>query len=384
MVDFEPTEEQKLMIETIHDFASSEIRENMREYEKEEDLDDEIRKKFAELGLHLLEFPSEVGGQNLSFLDRVLLSEELAWGDPGVARALMNLLPAAYFIQYFATAEQAKNILPSLSISEKGGIATALYEELSHADPLQFKTRAKKSGKKFIISGKKVLVDFANNSKYVLIGAMEEGSSGWEGLRFFLVENDERVKKVSKTDKLGLRATPTYTVEFENLEVEEDSLLRGAEDLKKTYNLAISKWNLLLASLSVGASRAAFEYSAKYSKERNAFGQPISQFQAISFMVADMATLIDSSRLLLWKAAREIDKGNADSIDVPLALLQTMEAGFLATSSSVQILGGHGYIQDHPVEKWMRDVRTISNYIGQPFTFINSAGEEIIKSGGQK
>lgn len=379
MVEFEPTEEQKLMIDTVHNFAEAEIREKMRDFENQENIDEEIMKKFVELGLALIEFPEEVGGQGLSLMDRILISEELAWGDPGVARALMKLLPAGYYIEQFASMEQAKKYLKKYATEYKGGIAAAIVEEPYHFDPAHFSTSVKKSGDKYIITGKKLLVDFADSADYIVVSAVEENKTGWEGLNLFIVENNDAVKKVKRADKLGLRAVPTYTVEFENLEAGEESLLSGAEDIKRAYITATGKWHLLLTALSIGASRAAFEYSAKYSTERKAFGQPISQFQALAFMVADMATNIDATRLLLWKAVKELDRGNLPEEDISLAVLQSIESGFLATNSSVQILGGHGFIQDHPAEKWMRDVRTISNYIGPQHSFVEIAGKEILE-----
>ncbi len=365
MIDFSPTEEEQAILEQVRKFAQTELRTKLRECEQTGRLPEDILKKYHEMGLSTLDIPQEYGGMGLSMVTSVLVQEELSYGDIGMALSLPGPGYAGYAVLAFGNDEQKKRLLEPFSSPDAHKMTgTVCIAEKKHgANVLEFETTAKKDGNKYILNGKKTMIHLGGTAALHIIFAVIDRSKGWDGIGAFAVETSDGLKITKNIELLGLNTTPVTEITIENLVVPESNLL-NIGNFRDSYNKMYELIRLIHSARCVGLARAALEYAVEYAKVRETFGKPIGQHQGLSFMLADMATEVDAARWLVWRAASTIDKGLPAFKEVSMAFVQANEAAMFVTNSAVQILGGHGYIQDHPVEKWMRDAKTMALMVG--------------------
>jgi len=314
-----------------------------------------------ELGLLPASLPEEYGGfGEYSVLNGALYAEELGYGDFAIALKMLRPNQVAIPILLCGTEQQKEQYLPLFCDEEMPKTTAAFLEPTIAFDPADLKTSARREGDDYRLSGKKTLVIDADEAELLLVYAKDEADGQTQA---FLVPADAPGLTIGERDKwMGFHALKTYTVEFENVAVSQDRRLGGENgiDLQKILNSS----RIALASLAVGMARGAYEYALDYAKEREAFGEPIAHRQSIAFMLADMAIEVDAARLMAWEAAWKIDETGAGAHDAFLAYRYAADMALTVTDCAVQILGGHGYIREHPVELWLRNGRGIAVLIG--------------------
>lgn len=361
MISFELSDEQKQMQDTAHKFAETEMRaqdETYRRAEEAQAAPEAMVAGYRENGFGLIDLPEEVGGLGLDMVTRTIVEEELAWGDAGLALALDRAGTAAAAICALGTAAQRRKLLGNL-LEEPKTLALCLSEDDIGSDTHATIATTAKGGK---LSGTKRWVIHAPEADLFVVFARVSDEPGWAGVRAFAVQKGAAGLSIGETDeRLGVLTAKTATVTFENTPAEE---LGGADDYAAAIEGVLNRRRALTAARLVGIARAAAEYSRDYATQRPAFGKVIAQFQSIAFMIADAATEVNSARWLAWKAARAVDRGEAATKAAAIALTHASDVANRVTVDGVQILGGAGFIQDYPVEKWMRDARQLSLQCG--------------------
>jgi alkylation response protein AidB-like acyl-CoA dehydrogenase len=353
------SEELSAVQGTVRDFARAHLRPKLRQLEKS-GVTPELQQRFDELGLFGADWPEAAGGQALGAIARAVIEEELAFGDVGAAFALDRGGAASCFL-LAAQTEPANAALKSL-LEGKGHAALAAAEEGKAQD--DFRTTAQLQGGQWVLNGKKAWTLGAGDAALHVVLAQIDAGKGLDGAGAFLVSGPNSGLRAGKTHlTLGLNAAPIRELVVEGLKLPAAARLDAPGTLPKTLRRTYDRLALISAARAVGLANAAYEYARAYAEERVAFGKPIGHFQAIAFLLADMATQVDAARLSLWKAAWSMEKNEASvSVDAASAQAQCLEAAFFSANSAVQVLGGAGYVQDHPVEKWMRDAKTLSLY----------------------
>ncbi|MEO7803464.1 MAG: acyl-CoA dehydrogenase family protein [Actinomycetota bacterium] len=352
-----PTEEQHALIEAIHDFSVNEVRPNARDFEAVGQVPERITKQLFEMGIST-PVPEEFGGQGtFDAVTTVLIAEELAWGDPGTAYEVLNSGAAATLIDLLGTQQQKQDLLTRIADGQHTWVALA--ERDAATDVTRLDTRAVAADDAFELSGVKYGVA-GPEATIGLVVAEHEGPA------VFLVA-DTAALETKAEDKLGLRSASTSKLTLDRTK----ATLLG--DTSIDPKNALARVKLINAGICIGLGRAALEYATKYAKERTAFGRPIGAFQAISFKIADRAMDIDSARLYVWKAASAVDGNHPGALSQVMAACgHASKAALAAADDGVQILGGHGYMRDHPEEMWYRDALTLSTFdssimVGDPF-----------------
>jgi alkylation response protein AidB-like acyl-CoA dehydrogenase len=339
--DLHPTEEQAALKEMLSEFAREVLRPAARDSEAARRTSDEVRRQVHDLGV-AAPVPEEFGGGgSLDAVTYAMAAEELAFGDPGIAYHVLGTGLPAIVLALGGSEDQKKRFLPGFADDRPPSSFVASAEKVAAGDLESLETT---------IEGGVV-----NGTKY---GVLEAGDAGIgivvgrssHGLAAAIV-GPESFEVVKPEDKLGIEAAPTSVVSFDG---EAEPL--GGESLGSA--LLWSK--LMTGAVALGCARASLEYASQYAIEREAFGKAIGAFQGISFKIADMAILVDAARVSLWRAAWKIDRGEATLADVAEATGQALEASLICGDDGVQVLGGHGYVRDHPVEKWFRDAVTLS------------------------
>jgi alkylation response protein AidB-like acyl-CoA dehydrogenase len=340
--DLQPTDEQQALQETLHDFAESAIRPQARECESAGATAPQIFEQVHAIGVAAPVDESFGGGGTFDAVTYVIAAEELAWGDPGVAFQVLGSGLAAIVIGRAGSDEQKRRYLPGFAGAAPARSFVALGEKVAAGDLESLDTTV--DGDK--VAGEKYgVLDFDEAALGVVVGRTEDGLGA-------VVVEAGAYEVVRPEDKLGLQAAPTAIVRFDSA----GDALPGSNDLTQAILLA----KLMTGAIALGCARASLEYASDYATEREAFGKPIGAFQAISFKIADMAIEVDATRMALWRAAWKIDRGDATLADVAEATGQALATAVRCGDDGVQVLGGHGYIRDHPVEKWFRDAVTLS------------------------
>jgi alkylation response protein AidB-like acyl-CoA dehydrogenase len=353
MFDLELTDEQKLVQETVSSFARSEIRPIARDSDESGEIPRAVVDKGFELGLIHSALPEEHGGygEERSAVTGAIVAEELGWGDLSIALHLLAPRLLAYPVSDLGTAEQRKALLPAFARGFHPATA-AVVEPRVGFDPANLATRAERRGGDFVLSGRKCFVPLASESEHILVLAQLDGAPTG-----FVVERGAAGLGIGEREKnMGIKALATFEVSLEDVRVPASARLEG--DLGST----IDRTRVALASLAVGLARGAYEFARDYAKERKAFGVPIAQKQAIAFILADMAIEIDAARLLVWEAAWLLDQGRAATREAVIAKRYAANATLRIADNAVQVLGGHGYIRDYPVELWLRNARGFSSF----------------------
>ena len=360
MYAFEPSDEQKMLVDAISRYANNDLRPKAHDAEEESQIPQALIDKGWELGLLQASIPEQYGGfGEHSSLTGVLAAEEMAFGD--LAGALAVLTPGLFAIPLLlaGSEEQKQQYLLPVIEAEWKPFTAALIESRFDFDPHDLATNAQQQGDQYVISGEKVYVPYAAEAASLLVYArLEDQTQG------FIVPAGTPGIEIGERQKLmGINALPVYSVKFNELHVPKANRLGG--ETGHTFDPIIDAARVSLAAMAVGLSRAAFEYARDYAKDRDVFGMKVAQKQAIAFMLAEMATEIEAIRLLTWEAAWMIDKGNTDAgKQAYLAHIGATDMAMMVTDRAVQVLGGHGYIREHPVELWMRNGRGIATLTG--------------------
>ena len=361
MYSFEPSDEQKMLVDAVRRFATNDLRASAREADEAGQLPAPLVRKGWELGLLQASVPEAYGGfGDRSAVTGALAMEELAYGDLSAAFAIGT--PALFAMPVLlAGSEAQKNLyLPKIAGGDWQTYTAALIEYRFDFDPNTLCSTASRQGEKYILTGEKAFVPFASEAAAFLIYANLEGQS-----QGFIVPAGAPGMTVStEPEKLmGLRALPLHRVTLEGVTVAAEDRLGGPEG--HDFRPVLASMQVAQAAAAVGVARAAFEYSRDYAKEREAFGMKIAQKQAIAFMLAEMCTELEAIRLLTWEAAWKLDSGKEDAFEEAyLASTGAMDTAMMVTDRAVQILAGHGYIREHPVEMWMRNARGFSTFTG--------------------
>lgn len=379
MISFEPTEDQKLMVESVAQFARTVLRPKFREFERERALPESVRRTAHELGLGLVALPEAVGGAGLGLTTAVLLEEEVAWGDPAAAFAFGGPGAFGLAVTELGTADQAKAALAPFTGDGGHGRfgAVAWGEKKAHPSRAGLSTTAKKEGAGYRLDGAKAYVTNADRADRFVVFAQLDEAAGWRGLGAFLVDKDAKgLTVLPRASTLGLDVASFGGIALEGVVVPESARLLGGTEVppqagrqpegpRTDFTAAtirfFAKNALVIAARSVGLSRAAFEVTREYVDGRKAFGKPIGHFQAVAFTVADRAMDVEAARGLVWRAAAAWDAG-----DEKEALLRTAhavafahEAAMRCGDDGVQLHGGAGFMRDYPVEKFMRDAKQL-------------------------
>ena len=369
MISFEPTEDQKLMVESVAQFARNALRPRIREFEKLRGVPEAVRKTAHELGLGMIALPEAVGGAGLGLTTAVLLEEEIAWGDPAAAFAFGG--PGAFgtAVLELGTTEQAKAALEAFT-SEGGHSrfgAVAWGEAKANKDRAGFTTTAKKTDGGWTITGAKAYVVNADLADHFVVFAQVDEAAGWRGIGAFLVDKGAAgLTRLGRDTTLGLDAVSFGGIALEGVVVPESARLEGGKDFTGALVRFFARHAVIIAARGVGLSRAAFEVTREYVDGRKAFGKPIGHFQSVAFTIADRAMDVDSSRGMVWRAAAAwdaFDKGEGDAQECLLrsaqAIAHVHEAAMRCGDDGVQLHGGAGFMRDYPVEKFMRDAKQI-------------------------
>ena len=352
MYSFDMTSEQKMLVDTVRRYAEKQMRPLHREAEEAKQVPEDAIATGWELGLLPGSIEADYGGfGEYSALTSALYLEELGWGDVAISLHLLTPNLFAIPIALFGSKKQKEAYLPKFCDETFPRATAAIVEPVIQFDPANLATIAEKDEDGFVINGKKTMVPLADKAEYFLVYATEKGTT-----QAFIVAGDTPGITVGdRVTMMGVQALAVYNMEFENVRVPKENRLGGLKGIRLSRLLTVSRLNL--AALAVGQARAAYEYALKYAKERVAFGEPIAHRQSIAFLLANMRIEIEAARLLLWEAAYKMDKNEDASRAAYLAKEYADKMVLEVTDGAVQVLGGHGYIREYPVELWLRNGR---------------------------
>ncbi|HEX2454467.1 MAG TPA: acyl-CoA dehydrogenase [Vicinamibacterales bacterium] len=360
-MDFRLTEEQDLLRRTVREFAESEIRPYVIEWDEAQQFPMDLVPKLASLGLMGVQLPEEYGGAGLSAVDYCICIEELARVDPAVALSVAahNGLCSSH-IAMFGSDAQKRQYLPRLTSGEVLG-AWGLTESGAGSDAAAMRTTAVKQGNCWIINGTKAFITHARIGGIVVAMAVTDRTRGHRGISAFVIEQGTPGMTAGKKEnKLGMRASDTSELIFQDCRIPAGQLL-GEEGQGFINTLQVlDAGRIGIAALAVGLAQGAYEAARSYAKERRQFGQPLSAFQAIQWKLADNATRIEAARLLTYRAAYLKDTGKRTTRESSMAKLYSGEIAVKAADDCVQIHGGYGFVKDYPAEKYFRDVKLVT------------------------
>ena len=357
-MDFALTEEQELFRKSVREFAEKEIMPRAHEIDQKGEFPWDIVRKMAELGLMGLPFPEEYGGAGGDAISYAIAVEEIARASGSVAITYSaHISLACTPIYLFGTEEQKRKYLIPMARGEKIG-PFGLTEPGAGSDAAAIKTRAVLDGDEWVINGQKIFITNGSVADVVVIAAVTDPAKGKKGISNFIVEKGTPGFRVGREeDKMGLRGSVTSELIFENCRVPKENLLGKEGEGYKQFLITLDGGRIGIGAMAVGLGMAALEAAARYAKERVQFGQPIAEFQAIQWMLADMATELEAARLLVYRAAWLKDRGQRFTKEAAMAKLFASEAAVRACYKAIQIHGGYGYTRDYPVERFYRDAR---------------------------
>ncbi len=354
MIDFEPSEEQALIVETVRQFAANEVRKAARDADEAAALPAAVLDRAHELGLVSNALPEDHGGGGArSAVTGALIAEELAYGDLSIGLGILSPTLLAFPIADFGTEAQKKTWLPRFTGDRFVPGSLALVEPIFRFDPLRPATLAKRDGGDYVLDGVKCFVPMQDGSDTVLVTASVDGVAG-----AFLVPRSANGLSSVREKNLGLRALPTYELTLRGVRIPAAAKL-GGDGVVQAF---VNRGRVGLAAAAVGVARAAFEVARDYAKERQTFGAPIATRQAIAFKLADMAIEIDGARLLAWEAAWKLDQGGDATREAAIARHQAQRVVLEVTDGAVQVFGGHGYIREYLPEMHLRNARGFSTF----------------------
>ncbi len=357
-MEFELTEEQRILQQTVRNFAKDYILPGIRERDAKGEFPAKIIEELGRLGFMGVLIPEAYGGAGMDALSLAIIIEELARVDGSVAItvAAHNSLCTNH-IYTFGTEEQRRKYVVPLASGKKLG-AWSLTEPNAGSDAASIETTAVLSGDKWVLNGTKIFVSQGSAADIYVVMAGTDRSKGKQGISAFIVEKGTQGLSVGKKeDKLGLRTSDTASIILEDCCLSWDSLLGEINGGYQEVLKILDGGRIGIGAMAVGIGRGALEESMEYAKKRVQFSKPIAEFQAIQWMLADMATELDAARLLVYKAAYLKTQGLPFTKEASQAKLFASEVGMRAATKAVQIFGGHGYMKDYPVERFFRDVK---------------------------
>jgi alkylation response protein AidB-like acyl-CoA dehydrogenase len=355
-MDFTSTENQKLIAQTVKDFAEKNIRPYIMDWDESQIFPVEVFKKMGELGIMGVLVPEEYGGAGLSYFEYITAIQEIAkvCGSVGLSMAAHNSLCTGH-IMTFGNEDQKRKYLPKLATAEWIG-AWGLTEANTGSDAMRMQCVAKQDGDYYIINGAKNWITHGISGDVAVVLARTGELLDSKGITAFVIERGTPGFKAGKKEnKLGMRASETAEMIFQDCKVHKSQILGNVGDGFVQAMKILDGGRISIAALSIGIAKGAYEAALKYSKEREQFGQPISNFQGISFKLADMATRIEASELLTYQAADLKNRGEKMTTESAFAKYYASEVAVYASTEAVQIFGGYGYTKDFPVEKFYRD-----------------------------
>jgi acyl-CoA dehydrogenase len=358
MISFDLTEEQRMIRDTVVAFGADEIRPAARAADETGSIPPALVAQAWELGLVRGVIPEEFGGYGdaRSAVTGAIVAEELAFGDLSIAIHALSPRLLAFPVMEFGTPAQRERILKDFAGDNFAAGTVALAEPRFDFDASALDTTAQPDAEGFILNGVKCCVPLATESNTILIFAATNRDAGFGGADGFLVPRSTPGMTVSNREQnMGLKGLATYELKLDNCRVGRDSRLGGDQGIN--FTRIVSQSRVAAAAMAVGVAHAAYEYAKAYAKERKAFGVPIATKQAIAFMLAEMAIEIDATRLLVWEAAACLDRGEDALTESYQARNYAAQSSLTVTDNAVQILGGHGYIREHPVEMFLRNAR---------------------------
>ena len=364
-MDFGLTEQQKMLRQTVRDFATNEIEPVAAEIDEREEFPSEIIKKMAEMGLLGLTIPEAYGGSGMDFTSEVVVAEELCRASASVGTIyLVHISLALHPLFEKANEDQRRRFVTPCARGEK--IACfALTESEAGSDPAVLRTTAIPKNGGYVINGNKIFVTNGVEAEVVVVFATTDPSLGYRGINEFVVEKGTAGFSVGKKEqKLGIRGSSTAELIFEDCWIPESNLIGEKNRGFRQALEAIDGSRITVAAQAVGIAQAAFDAALNYAKERRQFGQLIADLQAIQWMLADMATQIDAARLLVYRAAWLKDQGGPFVKEAAMAKVFAAEMSREVTNKALQIHGGYGYTKAYPLERYLRDAKITEIYEG--------------------
>ena len=365
-MDFQMTKEQKDIRQAARDFAEKEIREIAHEFDQKEEFPRELWKKACGLGFVGVFLDEAYQGPGLGYLEAALIMEEFWRVDPGCGCVLLAAF-GTELIQNFGTEEQKKKYIPPVP-QGKAIMGAAITEPDAGSDIFGVATSAVKEGDAYVINGTKMFITNGSIADYLAVYCLTnpEAKSRYDRYSFFIVEKDRPGFQANKLHgKLGIRASDTAEIVLSNVKVPKENLIGGKEG--KGFAQVMDLFNInrvLAASQGVGVAQGALDQAIAHVKKRRAFGQPIGKFQAIQVKLAEMATMVEASRLLTYQAAWLMDRGTKDPRLIAMAKWISGETGVRVTDDALQLHGGYGYINEYPIERFYRDAKIVEIYEG--------------------
>ena len=373
------SEEEELFRASVREFAEGEVRPRVEAMEHASKLDPELIKQCFDLGLMAIESPEEYGGAGSTIFNAILAIEELARVDASVSVFVdvHNTLVTNAFMRW-ASDEQKKKYMPQLAEGKVG--AYALSEASSGSDAFALKTRAVDKGDHYKLTGQKLWITNGNEAEIFVTFATVDPDAGYKGITAFIVEKGfEGFTVGKKEDKLGIRASSTTELIFDNCRVPKENVLG---EVGKGYKVSIETLNegrIGIGAQMVGIAQGAYECALAYTKEREQFGQAINAFQAVQFQLAEMAVEIEAARLLVYNAARRKDAGQPFLKEAAIAKLYSSRCAEAVSSKAIELYGGYGYVKDYPVEKFWRDSKIGAIYEGTSNMQLQTIAKLIMK-----
>jgi len=353
LFDLSPDDEQQMLQEGVRDFAEAKVRPVAAQADAERKAPAELLEQANELGVNMLGVPEELGGvmHEQAAVTSVLIGEALAHGDMGIAYAALAPGAVSTAIAHWGTPEQEATYLPPFTGEDTPAAALALLEPRPLFDPLKLETKARRDGEDWVLDGVKSLVARPGECELFVVGAEAEGL----GPALFVLEPGASGLSVEDEPAMGLRAAATGRLVLEGVRVPAGALM--AEGKREAYVECVQRARVAWCSLAVGTAQAVLDYVIPYVNDRTAFGEPISNRQGVAFAVSDVGIESDGMRLATYRAASRADQGQDFGREAALARRLCTQKGMEIGSDGVQLLGGHGFVKEHPVERWYRDLR---------------------------
>ncbi len=360
LFDLTPTDDQRMLVEVVRELAAERIRPAAADADRDCRTPDDLLSTAVELGIWQLSVPEKLGGfsEHRSPVTGVLVAEALATGDLGLAVSLLAPAAVSTALSLWGDAEQQATYLPAFTADHPPRAALALAEPRPLFDPYRLETRAVRQGDGYVLSGVKAMVPAAARAELFVVAATVDGEAGGDGTpALFLVESGSAGVTVRPEPAMGLRAAQTGRLQL--AEVRIPATARLGTSAENPYPDCVRLARLGWCALAVGTGQAVLDYVVPYVNEREAFGEPVSHRQGVAFLVADLATELDGMRLATYRAAARAEQGLDYARETALARRLCSDYGMTIGSDGVQLLGGHGYVKEHPVERWYRDLRAI-------------------------
>jgi alkylation response protein AidB-like acyl-CoA dehydrogenase len=353
LFDISPDDEQQMLQEGVRDFAEAKLRPVAKQADFDKSTPGELLEQANELGINMLGVPEELGGvmHEQAAVTSVLIGEALAHGDMGIAYAALAPGAVATAIGHWGTPDQEATYLPAFTGEDTPAAALAILEPRPLFDPLKLETTARKDGQDWILSGTKSLLARPTECELFLVAAEAEGL----GPALFVIESGTTGLTVEEEPAMGLRPAATGRLLLEDVKLPAAALL--GEGKREDYVECVQRARLAWCALAVGTAQATLDYVKQYVNERTAFGEPISNRQGVAFAVSDIGIESEGMRLATYRAASRADQGQEFAREAAMARRLCAQKGMQIGSEGVQLLGGHGFVKEHPVERWYRDLR---------------------------